>query len=199
MFCWLRSKFVFYQILWVLWGHLGVHLAPFFRKKPFRKSLQKMGAPIWKCRTMTGSRGSQRRRLLLFFIKADASRARCLDNNNNKVKLNSIQIELRSGWGLAEVWLELEFLLELASIAKKIQNNSKNWKGLRSMKMVNVKISKAHCSWSDTPTGPRPGELANAFDLKRKLKRKFPDERSQAKVPDGWRKPGGRPKLKCLS
>ena len=31
------------------------------------------------------------------FIKADASRARCLDNNNNKVKLNSIQIELRSG------------------------------------------------------------------------------------------------------
>ena len=30
-------------------------------------------------------------------LKAAASRARCLDNNNNKVKLNSIQIELRSG------------------------------------------------------------------------------------------------------
>ena len=159
MFCWLRSKFVFYQISWAFWGHLGLHLAPFLRKQPFRKSIEKKRAPIWKWGTMSGSRGSQRGRLLLFFIKAAASRARCLDNNNNKVKLNSIQIELRSGWGLAEVWLELEFLLELASIAKQIQNNSKNWKGLRSMKMVNVKISKAHCSWSDTPTGPRPGEL----------------------------------------
>ena len=159
MFCWLRFKFVFYRILWPFWSHLGLHLAPFFRKKPFRKSLQKKGASIWKRVTMGGSRGSQRGRLLLFFIKADASRARCLDNNNNKVKLNSIQIELRSGWGLAEVWLELEFLLELASIAKQIQNNSRNWKGLRSMKMVNVNISKAHCWWSDTPTGPRPGEF----------------------------------------
>ena len=160
MFCCLRFKFDFYQILWRFWSHLGLHLASFFRKKPVRNSIEKKGAPIWKLRTMDGSRGSQRSRLLLFFIKADASRARCLDNNNNKVKLNSIQIELRSGWGLAEVWLELEFLLELASIAKKNQNNSKNWKGLRSMKMVNVKISKAHCSWSDTPTGPRPGELS---------------------------------------
>ena len=159
MFCCLRFKFDFYQILWHFWGRLGLHLASFSRKKPVRNSIEKKGAPIWKLRTMDGSRGSQRGRLLLFFIKADASRARCLDNNNNKVKLNSIQIELRSGWGLAEVWLELEFLLELASIAKQIQNNSINWKGLRSMKMVNVKISKTHCWWSDTPTGPRPGEF----------------------------------------
>ena len=146
----------FCDLFEAIWGSIWHH---FSEKNASENRFKKRGPPTWKQRTMEDAWGSQRGRLLLFFIKADASRARCLDNNNNKVKLNSIQIELRSGWGLAEVWLELEFLLELASIAKKIQNNSKNWKGLRSMKMVNVKISKAHCSWSDTPTGPRPGEL----------------------------------------
>ena len=38
MFCWLRFKFVFYEIVLHFWGHLRLHLAPFL-KKTFRKSL----------------------------------------------------------------------------------------------------------------------------------------------------------------
>ena len=156
MFCWLRSKFVFYQILWVFWGHLGVHLAQFFRKKPFRKSLQKKGASIWKRVTMGRSRGSQRSRLLLFFIKAAASRARCLDNNNNNVKLNSIQFKsswglaevwLRSGRGLAEVWLRSGW--SLAEVWLSWLRFGKYGKGCCS------KITRDLI----TPTGPMPGEF----------------------------------------
>ena len=45
MFCGFRSKFVFFETFFDFGCHLGVHLAPNLRKKPFRKSLQKIGAP----------------------------------------------------------------------------------------------------------------------------------------------------------
>ena len=48
MFCWLRFKFVFYRILWFFWNHVKLHLAPFLRNKPFRKSLQKKETPYLK-------------------------------------------------------------------------------------------------------------------------------------------------------
>ena len=111
MFCWLRFKFVFLSVFVTFLRPSGAPFGILFMKKPGRKALQKRRLPTWKQVPMAMSRGSQRRRLLLFFIKADASRARCLDNNNNKLKLNSIQFNsnraevwLRSGWGLAEVW-----------------------------------------------------------------------------------------------
>ena len=96
-----------------IWGSIRHH---FSEKNPSENLFKRRKPPIWKNPTMTGSRGSQGGRLLLFFIKADASRARCPDNNNNKVKLNSIQfnsiqIELRSGWDLPEVWLRSSWKL----------------------------------------------------------------------------------------
>ena len=79
-------------------SHLGLHLAPFFRKNPSENRLTKRGPPTWKWGTMGGSRGSQRRRLACALIQFKSM----------QIKLNSIQFNsnraevwLRSGWGLA--------------------------------------------------------------------------------------------------
>ena len=168
MFCWLRFKFVFYRNLWPFWGHVGLHLALFLRKNHVEKRFKKRRLPTWKRVTMWMSRGSQRRRLLLFFIKAAASRARCLDNNNNKVKLNSIQfnsiqIELRSGWDLAEVWLRSGLSsncclswLRLQKKTKIIRTIGKVW---GQWKWSMSKFQKHITHDLITPTGPRPGEF----------------------------------------
>ena len=96
MFCWLRFKFNLYQMLWPFWSHLGFPLTPFSKKKTLRKSLQKKGTPpTWKSQAMESSRGSQRRRLLLFFIKPAASRARWIQFNSIQFELNSIQIQFK--------------------------------------------------------------------------------------------------------
>ena len=81
---------IFEAILGSIWHN-------FLEKNPSGNHFKKWDPPTRKRHHILVSDGSQRRRLLLFFIKADASRARCLDNNKDKVKLNSIQIELRSG------------------------------------------------------------------------------------------------------
>ena len=130
MFCGLRFKFVFHQILWPFWGHLGLHLAPFFRKKPFRKSLQKKGSPTWKSQAIFMSDGSQRRRL-----------ACALLNSNNSSSSNSSSISARARIVArirVQVWVDCNSKSKNCSKmaawvgfdCKSFENNSKKWKGL---------------------------------------------------------------------
>ena len=99
MFCWLRFKFVFYQISWPF------SLAPFLRNKPFRNSFQKKGHPIWKWQTIPMSDGSQRRRLACALLNSNNCSSSNYCSNSN------------------------QYLFELVAIATVSKQNRKNGKG----------------------------------------------------------------------
>ena len=155
MFCGFRFKFVFHQILWPFWGHFGLHLAPFLRKKPFRKSLQKRKPPHLKMAPYPRARW-----LLETPPRVRASRTETIARAQILVRF---QLEL-------ELWLEFELELEMAvrvgfEIEKLLGNGCLSWLRLQKFrkqfefeKMERADI-KTQCWWSDTPTGPRPGEL----------------------------------------
>ena len=71
MFFRLHFKCHFWQDFLNFWSHFGVHLAPFFRKKLFRKWLRKKGPHTWKLLTIVVSRGSQRGRLACALLKQE--------------------------------------------------------------------------------------------------------------------------------
>ena len=126
MFCGLRFKFVFYRILWVFWGHLGLHLAPYLIKNHSENRFKKRGPPAWNLTTISVSDGSQRRRL-----------ACALLNSNNSSRSSSCSISARARIVArirVQVWvrnrkLARNWLLELASIANKSKTIRKNGKG----------------------------------------------------------------------
>ena len=132
MFCWLRFKFVFHQVLWPFWGNLRLHLAQFVKKKkPLRKSLQKKDPlPTWKRHPIPMSDGSQRRRL-----------ACALLNSNNSSSSNSSSISARARIVVrirVQVWVDCNSKSKNCSKmaawvgfdCKSFENNSKKWKGL---------------------------------------------------------------------
>ena len=166
MFRWLRLKFVFIRfcdLFEAIWGSIWHH---FSEKNPSENRFKKRGPPTWKCLRIPVSDGSQRRRLLLFFIKAAASRARWIQFNSIQFKLNSIQIQFKS----SSNW---KWLFELASKSKKsleiadwvwfqLEKFRKQFEKLERADVRNVadvKMAKAHYWWSDTLVGQGPANF----------------------------------------
>mgnify|MGYP006863926203 CR=1 FL=1 len=150
------------------WGYFGLHLTPFLRKKPFQKSLQKKGPPKWKQVIMHMSRGSQRGRLLLFFIKADASRARWTVTEfefkfDFSSSSNSISARVRIVVRICvQVWVDCNSKSKNCSKmaawvgfdCKSFENNSKlSWLRLQKFRKQFEKMERAdiktQCSLSD--------------------------------------------------
>ena len=102
MFCWLRFKFVFYQILWPFLSHLGLHLTPFFRNRLFRKSLQKKGHPHLKTGPYPCVRWLPETPPLIILYKG-----RRLAGALNSVQFNSIQAQFNSNSIPIELELEM--------------------------------------------------------------------------------------------
>ena len=157
MFCGLRFKFVFYQILWDLWGHFGLHLAPFLRKKPFRKSLQKKGPPCSKFPHY------QRVRWLLETPpRMRASRTETIARARIQVRF---QLEL-------DLWFE--FVSNLCpslswwqfEIEKLLENGCLSWLRLQEFRKQFEKMErtdiKTQCWRSDTPLGRSPANFPQA-------------------------------------
>ena len=151
MFCGLRFKFVFYQIFWIFWGHSRHHLAHILRKKPFRKSLQKRGAPlleIWPlsaCPMAPRDAASRAR-----FSTVTIARARIIVRIRTRARVVArirvqVCVDCNSKSGNCSkmaAWVGFD--------CKSFENNSKKWKGWY---QINLLLMIWHA------TGQKPGEL----------------------------------------
>ena len=138
MFCWLRFKFEFYQMLWPFWGHMGLHLAPFFRKKPFRNSLQKKGTPYLKMPPYPRVRWLPETPPLIILYKG-----RRLAGALNSVQFNSIQAQFNSN--SIQIELELEMAVWVGFEIEKFIENC--WLSLASIGKVSKTIRKIGKGW----------------------------------------------------
>ncbi len=142
MFFRLHFKCHFWQDFLNFWSHFGVHLAPFSRKKLFRKWLRKKRPHTWKLLTMNVSGGSQRGRLACALLKQETTvRAQ----NAVRICFHSFFSKLKSN-----------MLFELASIANVLTKFSKK---------CNVK-STSLMIWH--ALGQRPGEFCVSIQNDRK-------------------------------
>ena len=116
MFCCLRFKFDFYQTLWPFWSHMGFRLTPFFRKKPFRKSLQKKGTPHLKNPGYGIVQGLPETPPLIILYKG-----RRLAGALNSVQFNSIQAQFNSN--SIQIELELEMAVWVGFEVEKFLEN----------------------------------------------------------------------------
>ena len=138
MFCWLRFKFVFHQILWPFRGHLGLHLTPCFRKKPFRKSIQKRDPPYLKTGDYVNVQGLPETPPLIILYKG-----RRLAGALNSVQFNSIQAQFNSN--SIQIELELEMAVWVGFEIEKILENG--WLSLVSIGKVSKIIRKNGKGW----------------------------------------------------
>ena len=148
----IRFSEIFEAILDSIWHH-------FWEKNPSENRFKKRAPPKWKRVIMHMSRGSQRGRLLLFFIKATASRAH-FSNRNNSSSSNSSSISARARIVVricVQVWVDCNSKSKNCSKmaawvgfdCKSFENNSKKWKGWYQNSMLVI--------WH--ATGQKPGEL----------------------------------------
>ena len=130
MFCGLRFKFVFYQILWPFWSHLGLHSASFFRKEPFRKSLQESWPSAWKWVIIPVSDGSWRRRLACALLE----QKQLLELEFKFDFSSSSNCGSNSCPSLSWLEFEIEKLLENGCLSwlrlQKFRKQFEKWKGL---------------------------------------------------------------------
>ena len=135
MFCGLRFKFVFYQILWDVWNNFGLHLAQFLRKNLSENRFKKRG---WRRRLACALLEQKQWKGLEFKFDFSSS-SNCGSNSCPSLS-----------------WLQFE-------IEKLLENGCLSWLRLQKFRKQFEKNGRAdiktQCSWSDTPTGPRPGEF----------------------------------------
>ena len=138
MFCCLCFKFDFYQIVWPSWGHLGFHLAPFFRnKKTLPKFASKKGDPHLKTSPYVIVQGLLETPPLITLYKG--RRLACaLLNSNNSIELEfKLDFSSSSNCGsksCPSLSSKSKTCSKLAAWigfdCKSFENNSKKWKGL---------------------------------------------------------------------
>ena len=134
----------FYECFEAIWGSIWHH---FWEKNPSENRFKKGGPPLendWlsPCPMAPGDAASRAR-----FSTVTIARARIQAR---------FQLEL-------ELWLEFVSKFEF-EIENLLEIGCLNWLRLQKFRKQFEKMERAdiktQCSWSDTPTGPRPGELA---------------------------------------
>ena len=186
MFCWLRFKFVFHLIFFL--RPYGIPFGTIFQKN---KTLPKIGSkkedPLLENESLWRGPGAPRDAASYYSYKgrrlAGALNSVQFNSIQAQFNSNSIQIELelemavRVGFEMRTI--ARKWLLELASIAKVsktirkkgkgwYRKFSNNWKRLLSKLLASIwkrwkglLFRNGNYWWSDTPTGPRPGEFSS--------------------------------------